>query len=672
MTCLPTYKGKRYNSLEEIKSILQQEKSSNEDIQYNDKGEVLAHNGMPSKLFKDIEKLVEEQNKLPEIKEGYKRLYRAGTTVYDEGNWWTDDLESLNWYRDNTYDTIEDKEGNIVQSDKLGRINLMYVDVPIELAKQVKTEGRGRGNDEYLFGTRHETQLNKTLIQKIPNIKQQALQLYKQTRSKEFKEWFGDWITAQKTGNYTNISRVIDENGEPLIVYHGTEQPINTFSLISENRTSGTSAIKKAIYFTNDKYIANQYTLNRDVEVVNILEIIKSVIDKSIDSYIYNKDRTLIETIKNALKVENIEDDFLDNLNDAIKNENYEQITNILFTIVQFEYFSESIWGYLPFKYLEQDDKVKIVKAIINNDNKIINNLIEKYKSKNTYDTATIIPTFLNIKTPLLIENKYKQTISNSFYDKVVESLGKENISNKQVVEKLNNLLEDKDGLIVKNVDEKPAGINYKLKYELKRDENIIETTYAVFEPNQIKSVFNQGTFSKENDNIYKQEQVTQPEIDSILEEFADNLTSRFNIPFKLVSESEAKQANSNYNGEPAFYNPTNKTAYLVKSRANKTSAIHEIFTHPFLLQIEKTNSKLYINLLKEAKSNKDVVDYVDRVYKNNKNKDHEYVARAVDLYVQGELNQQKDKGLIARIKELFTELSDYLKKLFFIQYFLF
>nr|DAH51597.1 MAG TPA: PolyVal ADP-Ribosyltransferase [Caudoviricetes sp.] len=33
-----------------------------------------------------------------------------------------------------------------------------------------------------------------------------------------FKAWFGDWINDPK-----NSSKVIDENGEPLIVYHGTK-----------------------------------------------------------------------------------------------------------------------------------------------------------------------------------------------------------------------------------------------------------------------------------------------------------------------------------------------------------------------------------------------------------------------------------------------------------------
>lgn len=42
---------------------------------------------------------------------------------------------------------------------------------------------------------------------------------YAQVRTKEFKEWFGDW-----ENNPENASKVVDENGEPLVVYHNDKQ----------------------------------------------------------------------------------------------------------------------------------------------------------------------------------------------------------------------------------------------------------------------------------------------------------------------------------------------------------------------------------------------------------------------------------------------------------------
>ena len=46
-----------------------------------------------------------------------------------------------------------------------------------------------------------------------------------QVRTKNFKNWFGDWENDPK-----NASKVIDENGEPLVVYHSGNQGITAFS----------------------------------------------------------------------------------------------------------------------------------------------------------------------------------------------------------------------------------------------------------------------------------------------------------------------------------------------------------------------------------------------------------------------------------------------------------
>ena len=47
---------------------------------------------------------------------------------------------------------------------------------------------------------------------------------YMLVRTPEFKSWFGDWENDPK-----NASKVVDDNGEPLIVYHGTIGKFNIF-----------------------------------------------------------------------------------------------------------------------------------------------------------------------------------------------------------------------------------------------------------------------------------------------------------------------------------------------------------------------------------------------------------------------------------------------------------
>jgi len=64
-------------------------------------------------------------------------------------------------------------------------------------------------------------------------------------RTPEFKKWFGDWENDSE-----NASKVVDENGEPLVVYHGTA---SNFSIFKVGRTGG-------IFFTNNKSSAERFS----------------------------------------------------------------------------------------------------------------------------------------------------------------------------------------------------------------------------------------------------------------------------------------------------------------------------------------------------------------------------------------------------------------------------
>ena len=57
---------------------------------------------------------------------------------------------------------------------------------------------------------------------------------YAQVRTKAFKRWFGDWINDPE-----HSSKVVDENGEPLVVYHSTRADFSTFDLSKSKRGEG-------------------------------------------------------------------------------------------------------------------------------------------------------------------------------------------------------------------------------------------------------------------------------------------------------------------------------------------------------------------------------------------------------------------------------------------------
>lgn len=61
---------------------------------------------------------------------------------------------------------------------------------------------------------------------KAPNGKNSNLtpEQYKLVRTPAFKKWFGDWENSPETS-----SKVVDENGEPLVVYHGTKKVFTKF-----------------------------------------------------------------------------------------------------------------------------------------------------------------------------------------------------------------------------------------------------------------------------------------------------------------------------------------------------------------------------------------------------------------------------------------------------------
>ena len=70
-------------------------------------------------------------------------------------------------------------------------------------------------------------------------------------RTPNFKAWFGDW-----ENNPDEASKVVDENGEPLVVYHGRNSKLENDTIRTEGvrTTAGTGA-----WFSNKENISAQY-----------------------------------------------------------------------------------------------------------------------------------------------------------------------------------------------------------------------------------------------------------------------------------------------------------------------------------------------------------------------------------------------------------------------------
>ena len=82
-----------------------------------------------------------------------------------------------------------------------------------------------------------------------------------QTRTPSFKRWFGNWeLFAKETGGVWSddqgaVSKVVDENGEPLVVYHGTDRG----GFYKFNQPGGTRRGDLGIFTTSNKDMARSY-----------------------------------------------------------------------------------------------------------------------------------------------------------------------------------------------------------------------------------------------------------------------------------------------------------------------------------------------------------------------------------------------------------------------------
>ena len=75
-----------------------------------------------------------------------------------------------------------------------------------------------------------------------------------QVRTTAFKEWFGDW-----ENDPANASKVVDENGEPMVVYHGTSVSRRRFFKFKDGAPN---------WFTPSEYYAKAFTLDENIPVM--------------------------------------------------------------------------------------------------------------------------------------------------------------------------------------------------------------------------------------------------------------------------------------------------------------------------------------------------------------------------------------------------------------------
>ena len=114
---------------------------------------------------------------------------------------------------------------------------------------------------------KHILEYNKFDITLIaPNGKKSNLtkKQWHQVRTEEFKNWFGDW-----ENNQLNASKVLDENGEPLVVYHSTNIN-NKFKIFNTNNPCWFTRAEQYAKAFNDKLYKTYLSLRNPIFVGDI------------------------------------------------------------------------------------------------------------------------------------------------------------------------------------------------------------------------------------------------------------------------------------------------------------------------------------------------------------------------------------------------------------------
>ena len=166
--------------------------------------------GKPSKLYNDL--LEYYKGDVTKAVQKKAQLFTSEFTK-DYGQWYQDGYEISDEYKD-----VFDENGEpLLHNTYFGTAdNKILLDEQKEFASIEEEE-------QYILEHATRDENGKLLA---PNGKPSNLteKQYAQVRTKAFKEWFGDWENDPK-----NASKIVDENGEPLVVYRGDAAGKNTF-----------------------------------------------------------------------------------------------------------------------------------------------------------------------------------------------------------------------------------------------------------------------------------------------------------------------------------------------------------------------------------------------------------------------------------------------------------
>jgi len=267
---------------------------------------------------------------------------------------------------------------------------------------------------------------------------------YELVRTPAFKKWFGDWenliLTKLNDSGIDDVSlkrledgvsKVVDENGEPLVVYHGSKYDFNVFNPDLTGKSSRLKRTRRGVYFSSKINVAESFIHNYKMDEyglkVNDGSVYKVFLNLKTPNIIYGqgKDITWWDTEIRAIEWSEVR--FKDN------NEKGFIILNTIDTMGDLVDFSDIYIAYNPnqikladgtnTEFDENSDDIRFAKggAILNNpkdiqkfskidiSDKYVIEAINEIGLQNTkFDLRSIDATILEEFTNLLSEvDKY-------------------------------------------------------------------------------------------------------------------------------------------------------------------------------------------------------------------------------------------------------------------------
>ena len=609
--------------------------------------------GKPSKLYNDL--LEYYKGDVTKAVQKKAQLFTSEFTN-DYGQWYQDGYEISDEHKD-----VFDENGEPLLHDTYfgTESNKILLDEQKEFASVEEEE-------QYILEHAKRDENGKLLA---PNGKPSNLteKQYAQVRTKAFKEWFGDWQNDPE-----NASKVVDKNGEPLIVLHGTRSEFSTidfsksddkisFFATSSEDTASTYGIDKSMkLFFN---IRNPYIIDGYGQQWNDLLLNDEAYSKEQLKQPYKLKRLTTRDIVKYAKEHGYDGvifkDIQDNgqYTEIVYENQILQLNQLLENSIEnYDYAKGKIYDFLSgissdvFVILKSENQAELITDDTNefsktNDNVTHSDIVAPIDADMYEDSDDGLPFNRNA-------NKKDEVI------KILENLG--------FIHKRNN-----EYRITKRKFKTDANTTYSYN-------NVVNTVKQALinnglSPNLISFQLSDSKNSVKvriNENItdlisQNSQQITKDEALEVFQKLQSVIPSLKEI--KFLSNEETLRMTGGVRAN-AFVK--NGIVYVNKAGFNSKDTVIEECLHSFVNDLSIENKRLFSSLLRRA--TKDFPKLVASIFENYSDKDgftqedrnQELVTQVLSRYMRKEL-ENPSKSLLQNIQNFITWLVEKLQKLF-------